>query len=333
MLLTINAIQEEKPGPKWQELFDGFWPGYKEWFLSEGHLARPGYMTSLKNLRRHMPELVPIYEQLAELAGGGDLAARFLSMYCPPPYLAGCSQAVWLKGEPFLVRNYDYDPKLYDGILLRTNWRRPVIAMVDCLWGALDGMNDAGLVASLAFGGRKMVGEGFGVPLILRYLLEVCDTTDEAKSALQRIPSHMPYNVTVLDRTGTFTTAFLSPDRPPVFVDDQVITNFQGKVEWQEYAQFTASVERKEYLDAQIANGEDSAEKVIGKFLKPPLYNTKFEKGFGTLYTAIYQPGQTSVDYIWPGKKLAQSLANFSEQKMAVNLQPTRASFKKRTVS
>ena len=38
----------------------------------------------------HMPEIVPLYDQLCELAGGGDQAARFLSFYCPPPYLSGC---------------------------------------------------------------------------------------------------------------------------------------------------------------------------------------------------------------------------------------------------
>ena len=39
-------------------------------------------------LRAHMPELVPAYERLVDLAGGGDVAARMLSLYRPPPYLA-----------------------------------------------------------------------------------------------------------------------------------------------------------------------------------------------------------------------------------------------------
>ena len=34
--------------------------------------------------------------------------------------------------------------------------------MLDCLWGLLDGVNDAGLALSLTFGGRPQVGAGFG---------------------------------------------------------------------------------------------------------------------------------------------------------------------------
>ena len=37
-----------------------------------------------------MPEFLPVYEDMVELAGGGDRAARFLAQYCPPP----CSLAV-----------------------------------------------------------------------------------------------------------------------------------------------------------------------------------------------------------------------------------------------
>ncbi len=66
--------------------------------------------------------------------------------------------------------------------------------MSDGLWGLLDGMNAAGLVLSLTFGGRQVVGEGFGVPLILRYVLEFCRTTEEATEVLARIPCHMTYN-------------------------------------------------------------------------------------------------------------------------------------------
>ena len=39
-----------------------------------------------------MPEMVPIWEQLVELAGSGDLAARFLSLYRPPAYLTGAAR-------------------------------------------------------------------------------------------------------------------------------------------------------------------------------------------------------------------------------------------------
>lgn len=327
MILTIDAIREDKPGEKWQKLFEKNWPGYRDWFLREGHLARPGYMTSRKNLRASMPELLPIYEQLIELAGGGDLAARFLSLYCPPPYLVGCSQAIWQQEQPLLIRNYDYDPRLFEGVLLRTSWLRPVIAMSDCLWGCLDGINDAGFSAALAFGGRKKVGDGFGAPLIVRYLLEVCETTAQAKAILQRVRSHMPYNITILDRSGGYATAYLSPDRTTLFSDHRAITNYQEKIEWPEYATFTACVERKEFLQKKLAKSSYSAAQFSRDFLKAPLYNTDFEKGFGTLYTAIYNPAGLSVNFLWPEKSIEQSFSQFAEKTTVLNLKPTRATF------
>ena len=101
-------------------------------------------------LRAHMPELMPAYERVVELAGGGDLAARMLSLYKPPPYLAACSQGVWTReGGPMLARNYDYAPSRFEGLIWSTRLlERRVIGMSDCLWGLLDGMNDDGPRAS-----------------------------------------------------------------------------------------------------------------------------------------------------------------------------------------
>lgn len=57
-------------------------------------------------------------DALAKLAGGSDSAARFLSFYCPPKYLSGCSQAIWQGDEPLMVRNYDYSAKAFDAVVL-----------------------------------------------------------------------------------------------------------------------------------------------------------------------------------------------------------------------
>jgi predicted choloylglycine hydrolase len=66
--------------------------------------------------------------------------------------------------------------------------------MSDCVWGALDGMNAAGLAVSLNFGGRRVEGPGFGVILIVRYILETCRNAVEALAVLRRVPVHLSYN-------------------------------------------------------------------------------------------------------------------------------------------
>jgi predicted choloylglycine hydrolase len=302
MELTFRAVAEEQPGPKWAGLFAEYWPDYHRWWLREGPEARPTYLESRRALKQHMPELLPLYEELCDLAGGGDHEARFLSFYCPPPYLSGCSQAIWPGAEPLLVRNYDYSPHAFDALVLSTAWQgRRVIGSSDGLWGLVDGMNDAGLAVSLTFGGRHVVGDGFGVPLILRYVLQTCETADEAAAVLARVPSHMSYNVTAVDAQRHFVTAYMAPDRETVLRHIGVATNHQERVEWASHARFTATVERERFLLQRLTLHVDPPEKFIGAFLKPPLYSLAYGAGFGTLYTAVYRPRDFAMELRWPG--------------------------------
>lgn len=313
--LRFNAFAEQGPGQKWLDNFEHHWPAYQQWFLSDGDRARPSYLESRRMLREYMPELVPTYERLVALAGGGDLVARFLAFYNPPPYITGCSQAVWPDVyEPILVRNYDYSPRLCEASLLLSQWNdKKVIAMGDCLWGVLDGMNESGLAVSLAFGGRKAVGEGFGVPVILRYILEFCETIDEAVEVLSRVPIHMSYNVTLLDKNNRFKTAFLAPDRAPVIRQLGVATNHQGRIEWHRHANATSSVEREQFLSSRLADTEETEQGFVRSFLYPPLYSYEYERGFGTIYTAVYRPNLGQMELRWLGSKWSHSFDHFEE--------------------
>ena len=75
------------------------WPAYRAWYLKEGSASRPDLATCRRALTRHMPELVPTYERLVELAGGDELAARLLSLYRPPGFVVGCSQGAWTRDD------------------------------------------------------------------------------------------------------------------------------------------------------------------------------------------------------------------------------------------
>lgn len=191
--------------------------------------------------------------------------------------------------------------------------------MTDCMWGALDGINDAGLAASLAFGGRRAVGDGFGMPLILRYVLEMCETTREAVNVLRRVPTHMAYNVTVVDRKDDFATLFLSPDRAPVVTRRPLATNHQRRVEWKEYAGATASLERERYLGERLEDEAETLESLIQRFLRAPLYSAQFRSGWGTLYTAAYRTRNPSAEYRWPGGSVVQEFDDFREVAVRVD--------------
>jgi predicted choloylglycine hydrolase len=299
--LELEAVAEERPGPEWQARFETMWPAYRGWYLQEGDAQRPNWPECRDALAHHMPELVPTYERLVDLAGGGDLAARLLSLWRPPGFIVGCSQAVWTRDEPMLVRNYDYPASRLEGIVYLTRWgERRVIGMSDCLWGLLDGVNDAGLAVSLTFGGRPDVGEGFAISLVVRYLLETCDTVAEARAALERVPVHAPQNLSLLDRTGAHVTAYVGPGRPVRFVDTPATTNHQGTVEWPEYARAIRTEERERcVLDLLDDDGMTRA-RLVDAFLEPPLHNRQYAEGFGTIYTAAYHPTEGRVEYRWP---------------------------------
>src|SRR5947209_807924 len=103
----FRAVEELQPGQKWQRLFEERWPWYRTMFLQEGEACRQCSVASRWMLRTLLPETMPVYERLVALAGGGDVAARLLTLYRPPPYVTACSQGVWTRGAPVLVRNYD----------------------------------------------------------------------------------------------------------------------------------------------------------------------------------------------------------------------------------
>lgn len=319
MNVAVEAVEEGSPGPAWKRLFDRFWPAYREWMRAGG--GSLGADEAEARLRADLPELHGTYRRLVEVAGADEEAARFLTLYRPPPYLTGCSQAVWTGEEPALVRNYDYSPHLWEGVLLSSAWNgRRVVAMSDCLWGALDGINDAGLVVSLSFGGSRTVGDGYGSPLLLRFVLELADDAKDAVRLLRRVPTHMAYNVTVVDAAGDFFTAYLAPGRPPVVRRWPLATNHQDDADWHRYLRATSSLERERFLAARLGEPEETLPGLVSRFLEPPLYNSRYDAALGTLYTAVYYPARREMELRWPGAAMAQRLDAFETGRLEIDL-------------
>ncbi|MGH2881802.1 MAG: C45 family autoproteolytic acyltransferase/hydrolase [Solirubrobacteraceae bacterium] len=312
--VNFESFAQPKPAERWRANFHEMWPAYRAWYLREGSDVRPDLATCRQRLREHMPELVGTYKQLVELAGDDEVAARCLSLYRPPAFIVGCSQGVWTRDKPMLVRNYDYPAARLEGIIYKTNWAgQQIIGMSDCLWGLLDGLNDAGLAVSLTFGGRRAVGDGFAIPLVVRYLLETCQNVRQARGKLERLPIHAAQNLSLLDRSGEHLTAYLAPDRPARFTRTPATTNHQGSIDWPEYANAVRSVEREQHLLALLGTDEITPERFVEAFLEPPLYNTDYASGMGTLYTAAYFPTERRVEYRWPGHTIPQSFDHFND--------------------
>ena len=314
--LTVFGINEATPGTRWQALFAATWPAYRKWYLQRDVRPRPSLQLAQDMLATHMPELLPTYLRMVELAGevtaaqdtranaDDDVAARMLTLWDPPRFLPGCSQAVITTPEIAVCRNYDYSPELWERVVYSSRFGdRRVIGNNDCLWGLIDGMNSAGLVVSLSFGGRRGSGPGFAVSLVVRYLLEVADSTEQAREILTTMPVAMAYNLTVVDAERRVLTAYVAPGRAAEFSTSPIATNHRGEApDSIEHARQYASVERRDCLAELLAEQPD-ADDLVAAFLRPPLYSTHYWRAFGTVYTALYRPADGYVELCWPDRR------------------------------
>ncbi len=311
--LRFDAVSEDRPGAKWKARWERSWPAYREWFLARGGETGPARADCEAALEAHMPELMPLYRRLVGIAGGGDLAARFLSTWSPPSYLGGCSLAARADGgQVRLVRNYDLSPDLNEGFLLRSAWTgRPVMGMVEFLWGLSDGINDAGLAVALAYGGRREVGQGFGICTILRYLLETCSDVASALAVLERVPSHMAYNLVLADAGGQLASVELAPGGGLRHSSLAIATNHQPGHIRPDCDDGYRTLERRMFLENRLQAA--APDKLVPLFLDSPLYQTDYAGGFGTLFTADYDPVRRSLALVWPDRRWSFSLADFRE--------------------
>ncbi len=319
LTLNFRAISDDDDSSALMpQLFREFWPSYQRWLKRSEPIDAK---TCVDKLEKHMPELAPTFERLLERFGGGDDVARFLTLYNPPRLVRACTQLV-VDGPDgaALIHSYDHHPDLFDGVVLSSRWSGPsTIAVTDCLWGVLDGVNEHGCAIALAFGGRQATGDGFAAPLIARYVLETCQTTAEARAALDRIPVHMPYTFVVVDAAGEFFTAFLGPDRKARFVQRRASTNHQGAVEWPAYISHVASEERLQCAE-QMLGDASLLESADEEFLKPPIWRTDYASGSGTLYVARLSTRDHSLSLRWPSTRRRYCVGERLDDSFSVDL-------------
>jgi hypothetical protein len=63
----------------------------------------------------------------------------------------------------------------------------------------------------------------------------------------------------------------------------------------------------------------------VADFLRKPLHNTAYSRGFGTLYTAVYLPDDGVVEYHWPDTSWRRSFSSPDGTKDVVLREPGTA--------
>lgn len=321
--LIFEAVDYGKPGSAaWADRARDLWP-YTVRTWAGGSAPSPEVEAdALGQFAEHLPELVPVLDALA-----GPLdepgAAAVLSLVTFKPFFVSCSQS-GVAGA--LVRNYDFDPDMCERTIARTEYLRPVIGVNEGLWGMLDGMNDAGLAVSLTFGGRPVHGPGMCIAIVVRYLLETCDTVDEAWRRLQRIPVSTAQNLTLVDPEQAMSV-HVGPDIPATRAAGACVTNHQMEPVSDEYERNSHTLERLATISAATAEAAEASdkaepvEKLVEAMLRPPLHTIDLSSGLGTLYTAAYRTAEGRVSYRWPGSEpWEQSFAAFQPGAKTVTL-------------
>lgn len=318
MQLDLRILVDGPGNDTLERKFELYWPRYRAW-MARSSTQDAGLCRRM--LAEHMPELWDTYIALCDRLGHTDEVARFLTLYDPPRVIRACTQLVLdTESGPTLLRSYDHHPKLFDGIVLISQWNSArTLAMTDCIFGALDGMNEHGLAIALAFGGRNTIGGGFSAPLICRYILETCSTVAEASSVLGRLPVYMPYTFVVVDKAGDFVTAFLGPDRPAHLVTKRASTNHQGCIEWPEYARFSESAARLELAES-LVTPPGNIDEARTRFLHPPLWRSDYASASATLYVAEYATATGTLDLHWPGQSERVMLSETCQRWAIVSL-------------
>ena len=181
-------------------------PRCSAWYLRDGDAARPSYLDARRALHAAHARARAARGRRCASARAGETWPRACSRSttrrrCSP----GCSQAV-IDGA--LVRNYDYHPDRIEGTVFASAIMRPVLGMSDCLWGLLDGVNDAGLAVALAFGGRTRAAPGSGSRSSCATCSRPATRSSRPSTTLARLPVHAPYNLTLADAHGDAATVY-----------------------------------------------------------------------------------------------------------------------------
>ncbi|MEO6444517.1 MAG: hypothetical protein ABIZ91_07700 [Gemmatimonadaceae bacterium] len=75
----------------------------------------------------------------------------------------------------------------------------------------------------------------------------------------------MSYNVTLLDKQGAFQTVYLAPDCSPFVAHCAYATNHQRHIEWEVFAEATATVDREQYLIARLDDPGETADRFVAR--------------------------------------------------------------------
>ncbi|WP_186576109.1 C45 family autoproteolytic acyltransferase/hydolase [Aquibacillus kalidii] len=203
---------------------------------------------------------------------------------------SGCSIVT---GDNYLIRNYDYHPKTYEGryvFFQPTDQGYAMLGPSQRVTGRMDGMNEKGLVIGYNFMHRKKPGDGFICCMIGRLLLESCATVTEAVVMLKEIPHRHSFSYTVFDKSGKTFVVETSP-RGVEVRESTVCTNHFEIMTNENRNYLVDSYRRMDIIQGQKHSLKDAnqAFRLLNDSDKG-IFSDEYRNWAGTIHTSAYIP-------------------------------------------
>lgn len=207
---------------------------------------------------------------------------------------SGCSIVT---GEHFLIRNYDYHPKTYEGryvFFQPTDQGYAIAGPSQRVTGRMDGMNEKGLALGYNFMHRKSPGDGFICCMIGRLILESCANAAEAVAMLKEIPHRHSFSYVVYDQQGETYIIETSPREVEVR-QSNVCTNHFEIMKHENRNHLVDSKRRLEILDEQQENMNVTDAFRLLNATDKGIFSDLYSSWAGTIHTSAYLPKEMKV--------------------------------------
>lgn len=202
----------------------------------------------------------------------------------------GCST---IANSEYLMRNYDYHPKTYEGryvLYAPTDGGYATIGPTQRIVGRMDGMNEHGLSLAYNFMHRKNPGDGFICNAIGRIILEMTRDVKEAVEMLQNLPHRHSFSYILNDTNGVSRIVETTP-RGVIVREGTKCTNHFETMKDENRKYLVDSLKRMNVLNAEWKEEIDShAAFSLLNDKKKGVFVEDYKSWAGTIHTTAYFP-------------------------------------------
>lgn len=262
----------------------------KQW-----QIRRPRFRITEQEVKAAITPIAPgVWEELLGLRDAlewsMDDVLREFGGYRLEYVKSGCS--IYTTSD-YMIRNYDYHPKTYEG---RYTMFQPddggyaIIGPSQRITGRMDGMNEKGLAIGYNFMHRKKPKDGFICHMIARLVLETCRTVDEAISLLKELAHRHSFSYIILDEKEQTYVIEATP-RGVETRTANICTNHFEILKHENRFHLDDSYRRLEAIENQKYKATD-ANKAFQMFNNKDggIFSSKYKDWAGTIHTSAYFP-------------------------------------------